>query len=150
MKTLLTLLLAGCLVTACSTTPPQENRMSQSQSAPATAEEALRFGGISLPPSGKVLGSQHDKGIDERYRVVFSIPAGDVEKLLAGSKFVTPLDPDAGPFQGSVDGFELSKAKSVRSGEDNVQVGGHTVFRQVAVDESDPATSVVHLWLFTT
>jgi len=124
--------------------------MSQSRSAPATADEALAFGGIFLSTSGKVLGVQHDSGIDQRYRVVLSLPAGEVDRLLTSSKFTSPLTLDSGPFQESVDGFDLSKAKSVRAGEDSLQVGGRTVFRQVAVDESDPAASVVHLWLFTT
>lgn len=52
-----------------------------------------------------------------------------------------------------VDGFDLSTATSVTTAEDSRPPGGdrtHTVFRQIAVDRSDPSKSLVHLWLFTT
>jgi hypothetical protein len=128
--------------------------MSQSpSSAPATADAALKFGGIVPPPSAKVLGVQHDKGMDERYRVVLSVDPGEAGTLLSASGFTAPLTPDAGPFQASVDGFDLTKATDVVSAEDSLPPSGdrgHTVFRQVAVDRSDPAKSIVHLWMFTT
>lgn len=148
-------LLVVSLLTACSTTPPRETRESgesrdgrTSPSAPAP-EEALRFGGISVPASGKVLGTQYDRGIDERYRVVVGLPAGDVTALLSASQFKTALTPHTGPLPDSVDGFDLTKAKSLRAGEDSRHVEGHTVYRRVTVDDSDPATAVVHLSLFT-
>ncbi|GLZ37683.1 hypothetical protein Acsp05_13080 [Actinokineospora sp. NBRC 105648] len=117
---------------------------------PAAPEEALRFGGISLPPSGRVLGVENEAGIDELYRVVVGLPAVDVPELLSDSGFTVPLTPDAGPFQDSVKGFDLAAGKSVRAGEDTHQVGGRTITRQLAVDETDPITATVHLWLFTT
>ncbi|OKJ97592.1 hypothetical protein [Amycolatopsis sp. CB00013] len=67
----LVLLLAGCATPQPSPTP----------------EDAFRFGGISMPASGKVLETQYDRGIDSRYVVVLTLPAEDVPKLLEGSNF---------------------------------------------------------------
>jgi hypothetical protein len=52
-----------------------------------------------------------------------------------------------------VDGFDLSGATSVESVEDSLPPGEgrtRTVFRQVSIDRTDPAKSLVHFWLFTT
>jgi hypothetical protein len=144
--------------TACGTEPGQENRMRQSGSTGVTTDqavidEALRFGGITLPPSARVLGVQYDKGIDQRYRLAIWIEPNSVETLLSGSGFTTPLEPDPGPFMAPVDGFDLTTATTVSSTSDTLAPQGErtsTVFRRVAVDRSDPAESVVHLWLFTT
>ncbi|OXM57467.1 hypothetical protein CFP71_07715 [Amycolatopsis thailandensis] len=65
------LLLAGCA------TPPEAPK----------AEEAFKFGGISMPASGKVLETQYDRGIDARYVVVLTLPPEDVPKLLEASRF---------------------------------------------------------------
>lgn len=40
-----------------------------------------------MPASGKVLETQHDRGIDSRYVVVLTLPAEDVPKLLEASGF---------------------------------------------------------------
>ncbi len=120
---------------------------------PAVIDEALRYGGIALPPSARVLGVQHDKGIDQRYRLAIGIDPNSVETLLSGSGFNTPLEPDPGPFMAPVDGFDLATATTVSSTDDTLAPQGErtsTVFRRVAVDRSDPAQPVVHLWLFTT
>lgn len=119
----------------------------------AVIDEALRFGGIVLPPSARVLGVQHDKGIDQRYRLAIGIDPNAVETLLSGSGFTTPLEPDPGPFKAPADGFGLTAATAVSSTNDTLAPQGErtsTVFRRVAVDHSDPAKPVVHLWLFTT
>jgi hypothetical protein len=120
---------------------------------PVAIEEALRFGGIVLPSSARVLGVQHDKGIDRRYRIAIGLDADSVETLLSGSGFSTPLEPDPGPFMAPIDGFDLTKAGAVSATSDSLAPTDErpsTVFRQVAVDRSDPASPVVHLWLFTT
>jgi hypothetical protein len=73
--------------------------------------------------------------------------------LLSGSNFTTALEPDPGPFMDLVQGFDLTKSSSVTSANDSLPPQGdrkQTVFRRVAVDRSDPAKPVVHLWLFTT
>ncbi len=67
----LALLLAGCAT-------PQE--------APKP-EEAFRFGGISMPGSGKVLETKSERGIDVMYSVVLTLPAEDVPELLKASNF---------------------------------------------------------------
>ncbi|MFC3451406.1 hypothetical protein [Amycolatopsis speibonae] len=74
MKLLLAAL--ALLLTGCATT----------QEAPKP-EEAFKFGGISMPASGKVLETRYDRGIDARYVVVLSLPAEDVPKLLEASRF---------------------------------------------------------------
>jgi hypothetical protein len=148
------LALATLLLAACSPTPNREDRMSPSPTTDqATTAEALRFGGIAAPPSAKVLGVQHDRGIDERYRVVMSVSPGDVTALLSGSGFTAKPQPDSPPYQASVDGHDLSEATSVESVEDSLPPGDgrtRTVFRQVSIDRTDPAKPLVHLWLFTT
>ncbi len=120
---------------------------------PATIEEALRFGGIALPPSARVLGVQHDKGIDQRYRLAIGIDPQSVEALLSESRFTTPPEPDPGPFMAPVDGFDLAASTTVSSISDTLAPQGErtsTVFRRVAIDRRDPAEPIVHLWLFTT
>jgi hypothetical protein len=148
------LMLATVLLAACSPAPNREDRMSPSPTTDqATTAEALRFGGIVAPPSAKVLGVQHDQGIDERYRVVMSVSPDDVATLLSGSGFTARPQPDSPPYQASVDGYDLSKATSVESAEDSLPPGDgrtRTIFRQVSIDHTDPANPVVHFWLFTT
>ncbi|AGM09708.1 hypothetical protein [Amycolatopsis keratiniphila] len=74
MKALLAVLVL--LLTGCATAPPSP-----------TPEDAFRFGGISMPASGKVLETQYDRGIDSRYVVVLTLPVEDVPKLLEASNF---------------------------------------------------------------
>ncbi|MEU3765484.1 hypothetical protein AB0E55_10535 [Amycolatopsis keratiniphila] len=74
MKALLAVL--ALLLAGCATAPPSP-----------TPEDAFRFGGISMPASGKVLETQHDRGIDSRYVVVLTLPVEDVPKLLEASNF---------------------------------------------------------------
>lgn len=144
--------------TACGTKPGQEDRMGQSGSTGVTADqavidEALGFGAIALPPSAIVLGVQYDKGIDQRYRLAIGIDPDSVETLLSGSGFTAPLEPDPGPFMAPIDGFDLKTATNVSSISDTLVPQSKrtsTVFRRVAVDRSDPAEPVVHVWLFTT
>ena len=145
-------------ITACGTEPGQEDRMRQSEPTEVTTDhavidEALSFGGIVLPPSARVLAVQHDKGIDQRYRLAIGIDPDSVETLLSGSGFTTPLEPDPGPFMAPVDGFDLTTATTVSSTSDTLAPQGErtsTVFRRVAVNQSEPMEPVVHLWLFTT
>ena len=123
--------------------------MSQSPSA----DEALKFGGIVATPSIEVLGVQHDAGIDQRYQVVLAVSPAQVGKLLSESSFTASLVPDLGPFDATVDGFDLSKATDVVSAEDSLPPAGdrqQTVFRHIVVDRTDPAKSIVHLTLFST
>ena len=52
-----------------------------------------------------------------------------------------------------IDGFDLASATAVSSTSDTLAPQGErtsTVFRRVAVNRSDPAKPVVHIWLFTT
>lgn len=119
----------------------------------ATVDEALRFGGIVLSPSAKILGVQFDKGIDERYRLAIEANPEDVQALLSRSGFNAPLVPDSGPFMEPVDGFDLNAAAAVFSTEDSLPSSSerpNMVFRRVAVDHGNPAKSMVYLWLFTT
>jgi hypothetical protein len=151
VRTLLPALIAALLMAGCSSTPEQENRMPP---ASPSAEDALKFGGIALPASAKVLGVTYEAGIDERYRVTISVPPGDVPALLSASKFSTALMPDPGPYtKDPLDGFDLTKATDVVAADDTLPPEGdrkQTVVRQVVVDRTDPANSIVHLWMFTT
>ncbi|WP_409493676.1 hypothetical protein [Amycolatopsis sp. cmx-11-12] len=102
----LALLLAGCTTT---------------QPAAPTPEEAFRFGGISMPASGKVLETKSERGIDVMYRVVLTLPAEDVPELLKASNFAPGVM------------------------EDDRLIDGRRVFRKVTVDGT-----TVRLELFTT
>ncbi|WP_410648354.1 hypothetical protein [Amycolatopsis sp. cmx-4-54] len=108
MKTLLAVL--ALLLAGCATAPPSP-----------TPEDAFRFGGISMPAGGKVLETQHDRGIDSRYVVVLTLPAEDVPKLLEASNFAPGVM------------------------EDDLVVDGRRVVRKVSVDGT-----TVRLELFTT
>ncbi|KFU82872.1 hypothetical protein [Amycolatopsis lurida] len=108
MKTLLAVL--ALLLAGCATTPPSP-----------TPEDAFRFGGISMPSSGKVLETQYDRGIDSRYVVILTLPAEDVPKLLEASNFA-PGDL-----------------------EDDRVVDGRHVYRKVTVEGT-----TVRLEMFTT
>jgi hypothetical protein len=155
------IVLALCIAaaaTACSYEPRQEGRMSQSGSTQVatdqpTIDEALRFGGIVLPPSAKVLGVQIDKGIDVRYRLAIEVSPDTVPVLLSRSGFNAPLVSASGPFMEPVDGFDLKAATVVFSTDDSLPANSarrNTVFRRVAVDRSNPTKSMVYLWLFAT
>ncbi len=152
VRSLLTVLLfVGVLVAGCTPTPEEQDRTpAPSQSA----DDALRFGGIVLPASAKVLGTSYERGIDQLYRLVLSTPSSDVSALLSASRFTAPLVPDPGPYTWKpMDGFDLSKATDVVAADDSLPPEGdrkQTVNRQVFVDRTDPANSIVHLWLFTT
>lgn len=144
--------------TACGPTSNQEGGMPQrGSSAPApdqtTIADALSFSGIVLPASATVVGAQHDRGIDERYRLAIRLNPADIDPLLTGSGFTTALLPDPGPYQQPVDGYTLDGATNVTSAEDNLPAGGdrkRSVFRHVALDRSDPDNPVMYWWIFTT
>ncbi|EME63682.1 hypothetical protein [Amycolatopsis decaplanina] len=108
MKTLLAVL--ALLLAGCATTPDTPS-----------PEDAFRFGGISMPSSGKVLETRYDRGIDARYVVVLALPAEDVPELLEASHFAPGVM------------------------EDDQLIGGRRVYRKVTVDGT-----TVRLELFTT
>ncbi|MDQ3404535.1 MAG: hypothetical protein M3548_14285 [Actinomycetota bacterium] len=143
------------LAVACAPGPKEGDRMPQPDTGQVSTDrtevaEALRFGGITLPPSAVVLGVQHDHAIDERYRVAVRVPGSDIDALLSASSFTERLTPDSGPFLAPIDGYDLSVAEDVESASDTLPPGGdrsRTVSREIAVDRGQ---SVVHLWLFTT
>ena len=157
VSVMLALCVAGA-TTACGSESHQEGRMPQSgftgaTTDQATIDEALRFGGIALPTSAKILAVQYDEGIDQSYRLVVEIEPDSLQTLLSGSGFTTPLEPDPGPFMEPIKGFDLKAATTVFSTRDSLAPDGErtsTVFRRVAVDRSQPAKPVVHMWLFTT
>jgi hypothetical protein len=113
--------------------------------------EALRFGGIVAPASARVLGVQYESGIDQLYRI--AIDPDSIPSLLSASRFTPPLETGSRPSMRPVDGFGLGPATAVSSASDTLAPEGdrkNTIERQVAVDRSDPAKPLVHLWLFTT
>ncbi|WP_134046367.1 hypothetical protein [Amycolatopsis arida] len=119
----------------------------------ATAAEAMRFGGLVLPDSARVLGVRHTGGLDRLYTLAVGLPPADVGELLERSGVTEPLTPDPGPFMTPIDGFDLGQAQSVETTEDVLPPSGDRksqVFRRIAVDRSDPVWVVVHIWLFTT
>ncbi|MGH8910099.1 MAG: hypothetical protein ACRD0K_27285 [Egibacteraceae bacterium] len=131
---------------------PQRNS-STATTDQATITEALRFGGIVLPPTATVLGVHSDKGIDQLYRLVLQIDPGSVDALLSGSGFTTPLEAGRQVFMSPVEGFTPASPTKVASAQDTLPPRDdrdQTVTREVLVDSSDPARTLVHLWLFTT
>ncbi|HEY8371414.1 MAG TPA: hypothetical protein VIL00_01595 [Pseudonocardiaceae bacterium] len=150
-------LVAGLVVTGCGGGPGQADTTAQRQDTPtadpALVDEALRFGGIVLPPSAQVLGVHHERGPDQLYRLVLRVDADELPTLLAASQFTTQLTAGATPLPHPIDGFELDGTKTLRSGKDSLPPGDgrtHLVFREIVIDETDPASPLVHLWLFTT
>ena len=160
-RVVIVIMLAICVAsaaTACGSEGRQESGRSQSDSSrvttdKATIEETLQFGGIVLPASAKILGVQLDKGIDQSYRLAIELGPHAVQTLLSESGFSVPLEPDSGPFMQPLAGFDLEAATVVRSAQDSLSPGdgrSNTIFRRVVVDQSNPTTSVMHVWLFTT
>ncbi|ALG07366.1 hypothetical protein [Kibdelosporangium phytohabitans] len=111
------------LITAgCSATPERENRVPPES---PSAQDALKFGGVVLPTSAEVLGVARDTGIDQ------TPPGGAAPAVRRRHEPVV--------------GFELHRAAGARPGPLREGPGG-----RVLVDRTDPATSTVHLRLFTT
>lgn len=149
--------LAAGMVACFGPTDANEDRMTrqpttQASPDPETIATALRFGGISLPPSATVLAVAHDTGIDERYRLVATLPATDLQRFLTESGFATPPSESGGPFQDTIAGYDLP-ATGVQSASDSLPPADgrtRTVFRELAIDRRTADRPAVHLWLFTT
>lgn len=146
------------LAPACGTGSNQEDRMRQSNPAPASpdqglVDEALAFGGIVLPPSATVVGAEQERGIDPLYRLAVHVTPDGVDRLLIESDFTTDLVPGRKVFMKPVSGSDPQTGTSVASAQDRLPPAGQrqqTVTRELLVDRTDPARPVVHIWLFTT
>ncbi len=113
-----------------------------------TVEEAAKFAGVVLPDSAESLGAYELKGIDRFMAFAVRLPQRDVATVLAASGFVDTLQPGLVAQYETVKGVSLRQS-STRSAQDERQVDGTDVFREVAVlSEGDDA--VLHVWAYTT
>lgn len=145
--------LVGATV-ACAPASRQEEPAEQPPTPdPALVAEALRFGGVVLPPGATVLAAESERGVDQLYRVAVQVDPESVPALLTESGFAAPLREGRPVFMPPVGGFDLSESTDVASNQDQLPPDGDrdtTVTREILVDRSDPAAPVIHLWLFTT
>lgn len=119
--------------------------------APPAVGEALAFSGIVVPPGAEVLGADASNGIDSFYQVAVAADAGAVERLLADSQFRAPLEPGREVSYEPLP--QVPVGADFASASDELPPGPgrpSTVFRELLVDRSDPARTVVHVWAFTT
>jgi hypothetical protein len=145
--------LAACSAGAGKEDSVSERGTTESSTEPAAVQEALRFGGVVLPPSAQVLGVREERGQDQLYVLAIEVPPGSVDSLLTGSGFTAELQPGERVFMPAVEGFYPNSGTEIASGEDRLPAGGERaqgVNRTVLVNRSDPAAPIVHLWLFTT
>ncbi|KAA5831284.1 hypothetical protein ABT337_00860 [Saccharopolyspora hirsuta] len=140
---LLIVLLVGAVVTSgCGT---------QDRSAPPSAEEALAFSGVVVPPGAEVLGVDASRGIDSFCKLAIAVDGGAVERLLADSQFRAALEPGREVSYEPVP--QAPVGADIASASDQLPPGPgrpSAVFREFLVDRSDPARAVVHVWAFTT
>ena len=148
----------GAGVVACSAGVGENDRVfargtTSEHVQTVTIQQALRFGGIVLPPSAKVLGARDENGQDQLYVLAIVLEPDEIDVLLSDSGFTARLRAGERVFMQPVEGFELGSGTDVASGDDRLPAGrerAHGVNRTVLVDRSDPTAPVVHLWLFTT
>jgi len=126
---------------------------SAAQPDQATTEEAMRFSGIVLPSTAQVLGIEHNKGIDQIYKLAIAVDRDSIATLLENSDFTKPLQPGRRVFLAPVEGFGPITSTDVASAQDRLESAdgkGPTVTRDILVDRGDLDRPVIHIWAYTT
>lgn len=126
-----------------------EDRSSTDVAAP---DEALAFAEIVLPPDATVLAADRQDGQDTLHRLVIDAGPQGAEGLLAASGFTAALRPGT-VFIPPVPGFPAPAGPDARHAQDRRPPSATrdvAVFRDVAVDTSDPARVLVHVWAYAT
>lgn len=138
--------LASICATAC--TSSHDSR----QPTPVSADEAARFGGVTLPAGAEVLGASTDGAIDTRYELALRVTAAQLRELLAKSHFATPVtSSEYGKDLEVVGGPPLSSATDLRYAQDRVDTVDHEgVTRELFEDRRSADEIYVHLFMFTT
>ena len=144
------ILLVAALTVMCATacTGSSDGR----HAMPASAAEAARFGGVSLPEGAEVLGTSTDGAIDTRYELALRVTAGQLDELLAQSRFTAPVtSSDYGKERKVVGGPPMSSAPDLRYAQDRIDTVDHeNVTRELFEDHRSPDEIYVHLFMFTT
>ncbi|GAA2773121.1 hypothetical protein [Saccharopolyspora taberi] len=112
---------------------------------PEVVAEAAQLTGVRVPPGAEVLGAQCERGQDVMCKIAVAVGPGDVEALLGASGVVVALEPGRAVSLPPVDGVAVGA--DVASAQEEVGTGA---FREILVDRSDPARSVLHVWGYTT
>ncbi|MBB4855567.1 hypothetical protein HNP40_002974 [Mycobacteroides chelonae] len=108
---------------------------------------ATEFGGWTLPANGKVLLAQRETVNNKKYRIAVEMPAADVQAMLEKSHFTAKFSK---LYQTSlvktIAGPDLASSPNVLLAQDNyVPAKGKSAIREVAIDERNPQTRIVHL-----
>lgn len=150
-------LAAAALTTAVTACDPSSRREERIDPEPTTeqalVDEALRFGGIVLPPSATVLGVARSRGLDTLYTLAVEVDSGEVDQMLAESQFTPPLQQGYPVHMDPAVDIAIGSGPDIESAQHRLPpADGRTVsvVRKVLVDHSDPERTVVHLWLFDT
>lgn len=122
------------------------------QPTPVSADEAARFGGVTLPAGAEVLGTSTDGAIDTRHELALRVNNAQLQELLTKSHFTAPVTPsDYGRQRQVVGGPPMSNATDLRYAQDTVDASDHEkVTRELFEDHRSPDEIYVHLFMFTT
>ena len=128
--------------------PRGEDHVIEDPSDEAVAA-AVAAGELVLPEGADVraLSSDDDRGW--RHRLVVELAPGGEQAFLAASGFAVPLRPVTGLTFATVDGYEPPTDRQLLYGQDSLGGSATPVaYREVAVDRSDPARTIVHVFLW--
>jgi hypothetical protein len=119
---------------------------------PVSADEAARFGGVSLPDDVEILGASTEGAIDTLYELALRVTAAQLHELIAKSHFITPAtSSDYGKDRPVLGGPPMSSATDLRYAQDRVDTIDHQgVVRELFEDHRSPDEIYVHLFMFTT
>lgn len=143
------ILLAAALTVMC---PACAGSTVGRHAAPVSADEAARFGGLSLPEGAEILGAATDGAIDTRYDLALRVTPAQLHELLAKSHFTVPVTPsEYGKELEVVGGPPMSSATDLRYAQDRLDTVDHEgIVRELFEDHRSPGEIYVHLFMFTT
>ena len=148
MKIVLTVLLMLGVLSACST--HEAARDGGEQKMPVSAEEAAKFGEVTLPQGIQVLGTDMDSGRDIRYRLALRMNDTELRAFLTQFPW-TPEKSEVPKATEVIAGPALSAAPDPLYGQDQIITTDHgAVTRELIVDQRAPDEMYVHLSLYTT
>jgi hypothetical protein len=139
---ILVILVSMILLTACT---------DDSANVPTSAQEAVLFGGLTLPPGVEVLGVSAESGMDTLYELSLRATVAQRDELLRRSNFTTPVLPTRYHSDRDViAGPPLSTATDLRYAQDTIDTEHGRVVREVLEDRRSIDDVYVHLAMFTT
>lgn len=146
---LLSVYLAACTSgSSRSNDDGKGQRMRVEGAMPITIEEAAKFAGFPLPGPTEPIGSHQISGIDRLVAFAVRIPPQSVHPVLRDAGFSGELRTGRRAFQSPVDGVDLDRAKSFAAGQDEREVNGTKVVREIMLVTDDPNVTVMNVWAF--